>query len=294
MRRRIRRAEAYDRAVSESAFSVRAEGGEIGGWDAGGDGPAALILHGGPGLSDSTEGLAAELSGSFRSIRYQQRGLPPTTISGTATVEDHIADALAVLDGLGIRQGFAVGHSWGAHLAMHLAVAAPERLLGAIVIDPLGAVPDGGEAELGANLTARVAPETAARVEEVDARLLSGEGTEADGAEMLRLVWPYYFADPDSAPPMPALAMNNAVYAATFVSIREHFARETLIRGLPQSDLRFLFIHGRESPIPWRRSQESADLTRYHQLEVIDNCGHFPWLERPGSISAALSRAGLP
>ena len=286
-------ARAYDRAVSEPGFTVRADGGEIGGWDAG-DGPAALILHGGPGLSDYTEGLAAELSGLFRSIRYQQRGLPPTSVGGTATIEAHIADALAVLDGLGIEQAWAVGHSWGGHLAMHLAVAAPERLLGAIVIDPLGAVPDGGDAELGANLTARLTPETAARVEELDARLLAGEGTEADGEEMLRLVWPYYFADPDSAPPMPAMAMNNDVYAGTFDSIRQHFERETLIRGLPQSDLRFLFIHGRDSPIPWQRSQESADLARNARLEVIDNCGHFPWLEQPGSISAALSRADLP
>jgi len=199
-----------------------------------------------------------------------------------------------VLDGLEIERAWVVGHSWGAHLAMHVAVAAPERLLGAVVIDPLGAVPDGGEAELGMNLTSRLTPETAARVEEMDARLLEGQGTEADGAEMMQLVWPYYFARPESAPPMPPMRMNNDVYAETFASIRQHFERGTLIRGLPQSDLRFLFIHGRNSPIPWQRSQESADLARNAELEVIDNCGHFPWLEQPGSVSAALSRADLP
>ncbi len=279
--------------MAEAGFALRVDVGEIGGWDAG-DGPAALILHGGPGLSDYTRGLAGELSGRFRTIRYQQRGLPPTSVSGSATVEDHVADALAVLDGLGIERAWVVGHSWGAHLAMHLAVAASERLLGAVVIDPLGAVPDGGEADLGTNLTSRQTPETAARVEELDARLLEGQGTEADGAEMMRLVWPYYFARPERAPPMPPMRMNNDVYAETFASIRQHFERGTLIRGLPQNDLRFLFIHGRNSPIPWQRSQESADLARNAQLEVIDNCGHFPWLEQPGSISAALSRADLP
>jgi proline iminopeptidase len=282
----------YDGAVSEPTFAVRVDGGAIGGWDAG-DGPAALILHGGPGLSDYTESLAEELAG-FRTIRYQQRGLPPTTVNGTASVESHVADALAVLDGLGIEHAWVIGHSWGGHLAMHLAVAAPARLLGAIIIDPLGAVPDGGEAELGASLTSRLSPETAARVEEMDARLLQGEGTEADGAEMLRLVWPYYFASPESAPPMPAMAMNNGVYAETFASIRQHFELETLIRGLPQCDLRFLFIHGRNSPIPWERSAQSADLARNAHLDVIDNCGHFPWLERPGSIASALTRADLP
>jgi proline iminopeptidase len=128
----------------------------------------------------------------------------------------------------------------------------------------------------------------------MDARLLNGEGTEADGEEMMRLVWPYYFAKPESAPPMPAMAMNNDVYAETFASIRQHFESETLIRGLPQADLPFLFIHGRDSPIPWQRSAESANLVQDAQLEVIENCGHFPWLEQPGGIAAALARADLP
>jgi proline iminopeptidase len=284
---------AYDRAVSEPTFAVRVDGGEIGGWDAG-DGPPALVLHGGPGLSDYTESLTTELSGLFRTIRYQQRGLPPTAVTGTATIENHVADALAVLDGLGVEQAWVIGHSWGGHLAMHLAVAAPERLLGAIVIDPLGAVPDGGETELGENLTARLPLKTAAQVEEMDALLMSGKGSEVDGIEMMRLVWPYYFARPDSAPPMPAMAMSSDTYAETFASIRQHFERETLIRGLPQAHLRFLFIHGRDSPIPWQRSAESAELVHDAHLEVIDHCGHFPWLEQPGSITAALTRAGLP
>ena len=285
--------DAYDRAMSQSAFTVRAEGGEIRGWDAGA-GSAALILHGGPGLADYTEGLAAELAGMFRSIRYQQRGLEPTTVSGAATIENHIADAVAVLDGLGVEQAWVIGHSWGGHLAMHLAVAEPERLLGAIVIDPLGAVADGGEAELGANLSSRLTPETAAHIEALDARLLEGKGTAADGAEMMRLVWPYYFSDPVNAPPMPELAMNHEIYAQTWASIRQHFERETLIRRLPQSDLRFLFIHGRDSPIPWQRCRESAELVRNAQLEVIDDCGHFAWLEQPGSIAAVVGRSNLP
>ncbi len=272
---------------------VQVDGGTIGGWDVG-DGPPALVLHGGPGLSDYTESLATEVSGLFRTIRYQQRGLPPTTVTGTATVEDHVADAVAVLDGLGVEQAWVIGHSWGGHLAMHLAVAASERLLGAAIIDPLGAVPDGGEAELGENLTSRLPPETAAQVEEMDALLMSGKGSEADGIEMMRLVWPYYFAHPDEAPPMPPWRMSNDVYAETLASIRHHFEHQTLVRELPRVRLRFLFIHGRDSPIPWQRSAESADLPPDATLEVIDDCGHFPWLEQPGSIAATLTRNGVP
>jgi pimeloyl-ACP methyl ester carboxylesterase len=32
-----------------------------------------------------------------------------------------------------------VGHSWGGHLALHLLLAHPDRLLGVVAVDPLGA-----------------------------------------------------------------------------------------------------------------------------------------------------------
>jgi pimeloyl-ACP methyl ester carboxylesterase len=274
--------------VSGTAFTVGGEGGEIAGWRTG-SGPPALVLHGGPGLSDYTEGLAAELSGVFDTIRYQQRGLAPTTVTGAATVEAHVADAIAVLDGLGIERAWVVGHSWGGHLAMHLAVAVPERVLGVVAVDPLGAVPDGGEAELEANLTGRLPPDVTAKVAELDGRLMSGEGSEADGAEMLRLLWPYYLARPEAAPPMPPTVMDPETYAETWASIHEHFEQGTLVAGLPEVRCPFLFLAGRESPIPWRRSAESAELVPGARLELVDDCGHFPWIEQPGSVAAAVA-----
>ena len=36
-----------------------------------------------------------------------------------------------------------VGHSWGGHLALHVAMVLPERLLGVVAVDPLGSVGDG-------------------------------------------------------------------------------------------------------------------------------------------------------
>lgn len=46
--------------------------------DRAGSGEPALVLHGGPGLSDYTEGLADELGECFSTIRYQQRGNAPS------------------------------------------------------------------------------------------------------------------------------------------------------------------------------------------------------------------------
>ena len=240
------------------------------------------------------ERLAAELADVFETFRYQQRGLEPTTIEAPYTVEAHVADALAVLDWLEVDRAVVVGHSWGGHLAMHLAVAQPTRVSAAVIVDPLGAVPDGGDQELEANIMAQLPAELARRVEALEKRIESGEGGEADGIESMRIVWPYYFARPEGAPPMPELRVNNQTFADTFSSIRDHFERETLAKGLPRLDLPLLFVHGRESPIPWHRSEESAHLVPGAMLELVDECGHFPWLEAPGSVRAAVKRCWAP
>ena len=259
-----------------------------------GSGTPALVLHGGPGVSDYTEGLAAELADVFETFRYQQRGLAPTTIGTPFTVEAHVADALAVLDGLRLERAVVVGHSWGGHLAMHVAVAAPERISAAVIVDPLGAVPDGGSQELEANIMAQLPADLARRVEALEKSLETGDGGEAEASESMRIIWPYYFARPGNAPPMPKLRPSFQVYTDTFASIGEHFARETLVKGLPALDCPLLFVHGRESPIPWRRSEESARLAPSATLEIVDHCGHFVWIEAPGSVRAAVQRAGLP
>jgi pimeloyl-ACP methyl ester carboxylesterase len=51
-----------------------------------------------PGLSDYTAPLAAELADAFGVIRYQQRGLAPSTTPGPFSIGQHVADAIAVLD----------------------------------------------------------------------------------------------------------------------------------------------------------------------------------------------------
>jgi pimeloyl-ACP methyl ester carboxylesterase len=62
-------------------FRAPVPGGSITGWLAG-DGPPVLVLHGGPGLSDYTAPLAAELE-----------------------------DA-SVLDAAGAGRAWVIGHSW--------------------------------------------------------------------------------------------------------------------------------------------------------------------------------------
>lgn len=275
--------------MSAEEFLVPVPGGSITGW-AHGDGPPVLILHGGPGLSDYTEPLTGELADGFRVLRYQQRGLTPSVTSGPFSVDQHVADAIDVLDAAGADRAYVIGHSWGGHLAMHLAVQHPARMLGVVIADPLGAVPDGGLSDMEQNLTERVRPDLAARAMELDERAMAGEGTPEDALESLAIVWPGYFSSVDKAPPMPPIRMSVECYAQTLASVSEHFDRHTLERLLPALTMPIVFVLGADSPIPPSHGIASAALTPGARCVIEEECGHFPWIERPGSVRRALEQ----
>ena len=255
----------------------------------GGDGPPALLLHGGPAVPDYMAGCAAELDGVFSTIRYTQRGTPPSTVGPPYSIESHMADALAVLDAQSVTRAWAIGHSWGGHLALHLLAAHPERLLGVICIGTLGAH---GEifGEFGANLRRGLTPAQVSRLDEIEALRRSGAATEPDLIERFDLIWPRFFADPAAATPHPALHVGVQCSADTNASLGSHFERGTLAAQLPGARLPALFVHGLLDPLPVRSSTTTAALIPGAHVETIADCGHFPWLERPGELRRAVER----
>ena len=269
--------------MTEREFRAPVAGGQIVGWVRG-SGPPALLLHGGPGMSEYLADLAAELSPVMTIARYQQRGLAPSVVDGDRTVEGHVADAIAVMDALGWDRAWAIGHSWGGHLAMHLAAARPDRLLGMVALDALGAVPDGGAEALGENLMRRLPADEKTRLEAYYAREEAGEGSPKESLDALRTLWPYYFGDPASAPPMPDLRLDLDGHLMTWPSVMQHFEGGTLERGLAKLRMPALVLHGGASPIPAVEAERSAALIPGVTLRILPEIGHFAWIEEPGSV----------
>jgi pimeloyl-ACP methyl ester carboxylesterase len=100
------------------------------------EGPAIVLLHGFPELGYSwRHQLRALAAAGYRAIAPDQRGYGGTTAPAEVEaygIESLAADALALMDALGEERFVVAGHDWGAPVAWHLALTAPERVRGVI------------------------------------------------------------------------------------------------------------------------------------------------------------------
>src|SRR5258708_23927274 len=93
-----------------------------------GTGAPLLFIHEFAGDHRGGEPRVRFFSGGYRCITYASRGYPPSDVPEDETAysqERAVADAVAVLDGLGVSRAHVVGLSMGGFTALHLAVRHP-------------------------------------------------------------------------------------------------------------------------------------------------------------------------
>lgn len=101
-----------------------------------GEGPSILLLHGLASSSHIWDLVAPRLAPRFRVVAYDQRGhgLSGKPSSGYG-FDRLIADAVAVIRTLELERPEVVGHSWGANVALQLAVDRPLLVSSGVLID---------------------------------------------------------------------------------------------------------------------------------------------------------------
>ena len=104
-----------------------------------GDGPPVVLLHGFPELAFSwRHQLPALANAGFRAIAPDQRGygrsdVPPDVAD--YRIEDLINDVHGLLDALELDSATFAGHDWGALVLWQMAMRAPERIDGLIILN---------------------------------------------------------------------------------------------------------------------------------------------------------------
>jgi proline iminopeptidase len=232
--------------------------------------PRALLLHGGPGVPDYLEPLAAELEPLFECDRYQQQS--------HADVPAFVEEALTNLRA----RSWIVGHSWGGRLALEVAAAAPERALGLVLIGSVGAVGDGGWRDAGPRLTSRLTDEERRQLASV-----------APGDE-LRVIWPAYFADRELAPPYPDWVVDTETVDAIYAWVQERAPRNELADALRSFEPPVLLLHGAFTTSRSRQSRRPRNCSRTPTCTCSRGSAISPGSSDPGSFTTRLSISSPP
>jgi pimeloyl-ACP methyl ester carboxylesterase len=137
-----------------------------------GAGEPLVFIHEFAGDHRSWEPQVRHFSASYRCVTYAARGYPPSDVPTDLEAYSQaraVADAIAVLDGLGIDRAHLVGLSMGGFAALHLVLGHPDRVSSAVVAGAgYGAQPERADAFRAESMitAAAFAAEGAAKVAE--------------------------------------------------------------------------------------------------------------------------------
>ena len=255
-----------------------------------------MVLHGGPGahhdyLLPQLLSLAT-LGDGFDLVFYDQRGggRSKTDDPTPITVQTHVEDFVAISTELGVRGTALTGYSWGALLAMHVAVAArvnDETLTlppWMMLISPAPFLP-ADRAAFDAELQRRqLAPAVADLRAALQHSGLRERDPDAFRQRAFELSVAGYFAHPERAANLTPFRVTGRVQQSTWASVDG----EALLAALPAVAIPTLVVHGDCDPIPLRSARTTADALG-SALVVLEDCGHVPYVEQPAALRAALA-----
>ena len=111
-----------------------------------GQGPAVLLLHGQPGSGGDWDGVGKLLSPRHTVLIPDRPGYGRTG-GRAAGFTGNVRAALALLDSRGVERAAVAGHSWGAGVALAMALEAPDRVRSLTLVAPVTPLDDLGRVD---------------------------------------------------------------------------------------------------------------------------------------------------
>lgn len=253
--------------------------------------PPILTLHGGPGISDHRKAKRAfePLTDAYRLVVYDHRGCGASELVGPYTNAQFAADAVGLLDHLGIDEAVFIGGSYGGFITQEAAIQYPDRVAGMVLRDTAAS----HEYEAAAREEARErwpamqaadldVPEiTWAEFE----RVMDGDvHSDAEFERIFHGMAPLYAPsidafDADAAREATAARQfHHETHNAVFSDV---YPQMDYTDALPDVDVPALVTVGRHDWItPPEASEELAALLPDARLTVFEESGHSPNLDQ--------------
>jgi pimeloyl-ACP methyl ester carboxylesterase len=247
-----------------------------------GTGPLLLLLQGGGGDADASEGIAGRLLDQFTVVTYDRRGLSRSRLDDGAeapsSLETHSDDVHRLLAALTTEPVFLVGHSIGAVIGLDLVARHPEQVRVLVAHEPPAT-------QLLPDEERTCAERAQEEVEETYHR----EGVTAAAKKMGAIVR----ASARNREPgvkMPTLTQQTAANLAFFLTHDEPATRRHRldIAALAAAPTRIVFVGGRDSPGVWTR-RSGEELAHRLGAEFLEFPGdHNGFTFHPRAFAAGL------
>lgn len=242
-----------------------------------GSGPPVVLLHGYPFNRTMWREQAEALSGSFRVIMPDLRGLGETEATveeEPATMNEMAQDVAALLDQLNIDRAMLCGLSMGGYVAFAFTRRFPLRVRALVLADT----------------RPQADTDEARRVREEQARKVLAEGMTAISDDLLKktLAPATLYARPDIIERVREMILSTKAEGAA-AALRGMAARSDQTPFLPNIIAPTLIFVGSEDRItPPADAELMRREIRGSRLEIIPGAGHVSNLERPDEFNRAL------
>lgn len=251
-------------------MNLTTSGATVAYFDSGGDGRPVILSHGFLMDHSMFDAQVTALTPEFRVITWDERGFGETTAEGPFTYWDSAADALAILDHLGVDRAIVGGMSQGGFISLRLALMAPERVEALVIIDSQSGVED----------PAVIPAYDAMR----DVWLESGPGPVQDAVASMILGpgdWPEWFSK------WEALDREQFLHAYDCL-----VRRDDLTDRIGEITVPALIVHGSDdASIPVAKAELLRDgLGGAAELVVVEGAPHAANITHPDAVNAAMLR----
>jgi proline iminopeptidase len=252
-------------------------------YEAAGNGPTMLMMHGGLGMDHTYLRVHDSLADRVRLAYYDHRGNGRSDRElvdnlQLATLHD---DAAALLDHLGVGRAVIYGHSYGAWIALGFALRYPERTAALVMCGGAAAFDYGGSIMADAQ---QRDPALAPKLVEL---FTKPPPTDSAFGELWLEILPLYLHRYE--------AMHRAAFDRTRYSVAANIAGGAQLATLNMVDqlgslkCPTLLVVGDDDFItPSAQSYRVASRVPDAEVAELPSCGHFPFLETPTAYLAAL------
>lgn len=249
-----------------------------------GQGDPAVILHGGDGQAVDWSPLMAELQASLHVVSVDRPGFGLSEPFDYRRVDlrAHAADVVTgVLDALGLEQAILIGGSMGGFFALAAAAERPERVRGLALVG----MPAGISRDASLPLRLMCGLPGASRL---FMRRLEKGGAKARRKQFRRMfgtdpatIPDVYFEMQEAGLRIPGAAETWAVLLRRLASLGGFRDETLLVDDLPRIETPTLIVWGERDMAPTAAGRAAAAVLPNASFVVLEDTGHFPFLEHP-------------